>query len=209
MKNKKNKKNKKFLFLSVVGIIAIIILIIFIYKITTKNSKIGNNMSSQEIVDYILNINSYTAKITVQVNSNKNKNKYVLYQEYSSENGNVQEVLEPSNIAGTKIINKDGTLTIENTNLNLSSIFENYNVLEDNCLDLSAFINDCKLSENIEYEETDEEIIIKIKSNNGNKYNENKKMYINKERLIPTRLIIESNNQNTTINIEYNEIELK
>lgn len=202
-------KNKKILFLSVVGIIAIIILIIFIYKIMIKNPKKGNNMSSQEIVDYILNINSYTAKITVQVNSNKNKNKYILYQEYNSENGNVQEVLEPSNIAGIKIINKDGTLTVENTKLDLSTIFENYNMLGDNCLDLSAFINDCKSSENLKYEEVNGEIIIETKSKSNNKYNQNKKMYINKEKLIPTRLIIDDNNQNTTINIEYNEIELK
>ena len=186
-------KNKKILFLLV--IILIVFLIFFIYKNVTKKSKVGNNMSSQEIVDYILNINSYKAKITVNVSSNKNKNKYIIYQEYNKDNGSIQEVIEPSNIAGTKITNKDGNLIIENTNLNLSTIFENYKGLGENDLDLSAFIEDCKSSDNIKAEESNGQIIIE-------------KLYIDKEKLIPTKLIIEDNNQNSTIIIEYNEIEL-
>ena len=200
-------KNKKVLFLFVV-IIIIIFSIIFIYKNMTKKSKVGNNMSSQEIVDYILNINSYRANVTVQVNCNKKTNKYVIFQEYSKENGSVQEVLEPSNIAGTKITNKDGNLVIENTKMNLSTIFENYKGLGENALDLSVFIDDCKLSNNVKSEELNGQVVIETKCNNGNKYRENKKLYIDKEKLIPTKLIIEDNNQNTTINIEYNEIEL-
>ena len=107
-------------------IIFIIVIGVFIYKNMIKNSKNGNNISSQEIVDYILNINSYKANVTIQVNSNKNQNKYIMKQEYNSENGSIQEVIEPSNIAGVRIIKKDGNLTIENTSLNLSTIFENY-----------------------------------------------------------------------------------
>ena len=49
---------------------------------------------------------------------------------------------------------------------------------------------------------------MKTKNNNENKYTENKILYINKETKLPTKLIIEDNNQNTTINIQYNEIEL-
>ena len=155
----------------------------------TKKLINGNNMSSQEIVDYILNINSYKAKITVQVNSNKNSNKYVINQEYNKENGCVQEVLEPSNIAGVKITNRNGNLILENTDLNLSTILENYKGLGSNCLDLSEFIEDCKLLNNIKSEEIDGEVVIEIKSNNDNKYISNKKLYINKEKLIPTKLI--------------------
>ena len=200
-------KNKKILFLVVV-IIIILIFGFFIFKIMTKNKKYGNNMNSQEIVDYILNINSYKAKITVNVSSNKNNNKYVIKQEYSKENGSMQEVIEPSNIAGTKITNKDGNLIVENTNLNLSTIFENYKGLGENDLDLSLFIEECKLSNNYRSEEINGQIIIENKINNGNKYRGNKKLYIDKEKLIPNKLIIEDYNQNTTINIEYNEIEL-
>ena len=47
---------------------------------TAKNLKIGNNSSSQEIVDYILNISSYETQIEVEVKSNKNSNKYKMKQ---------------------------------------------------------------------------------------------------------------------------------
>ena len=189
-------------------IILILIIGIIIYKNVIKNSKIGNNMSSQEIVDYILNINSYKTKITVQVNSNKNKNKYILNQEYNTENGYVQEVIEPLNIAGVKIIRKDGNLKIENTSLNLSTIFENYQGLEENGLDLYTFIDNYKNCDKANFEENNTEIIMKTKNSNENKYVENKILYINKETKLPTKLIIEDNNKNITINIQYNEIEL-
>lgn len=201
------KIHKKMIYL-VILILIIMLGIFFIYKNMIKNSKIGNNMSSQEIVDNILNTKSYKAKVTVQVNSNKNKNKYILKQEYNTENGSVQEVIEPSNIAGVKIIRKDGSLKIENTTLNLSTIFENYQGLEENSLDLSTLIDNYKNNDPSSFEENETEIIMKTKNNNENKYTENKILYINKETKLPTKLIIEDNNQNTTINIQYNEIEL-
>ena len=200
------KLNKKIFYILI--IILIIILVLFIYKKVIKNSKIGNNMTSQEIVDYILNINSYKSNITVQVNSNKNKNKYILNQEYNTENGIIQEIVEPANIKGVRIIKKDGNLNLENTNLNLTTIFENYKGLEENSLDLNAFIDDYKKCNVSNYEENDTEIIMETKSDNQNKYIENKILYINKESKLPTKLIVEDNNQNTTINIQYNEIEL-
>ena len=189
-------------------IIIIIILGLVIYRNMIKNSKNGNNMSSQEIVDYILNLNNYKSNVTVQVNSNKNKNKYILSQEYNTENGCVQEVLEPENIAGVKITKKEGNLLIENTKLELSTIFENYQELEDNVLDLNLFIDDYKKYDKSNYEENDTEIVMKARSSHQNKYMENKILYINKETKKPTKLIIEENNKNMTINIQYNEIEL-
>ena len=200
------KINKKVFYL--ILIILLIIISIIIYKKMIKNSKIGNNMSSQEIVDYILNVNSYKSNVTVHINSNKNKNKYILNQEYNTENGCTQEVIEPANIKGVKIIRKDGNLKIENTPLNLSTIFENYQGLEENSLDLNAFIDDYKKYDKSTFEENDTEIIMKTKNDNQNKYVENKILYINKENKKPTKLIIEDNNQNMTINIQYNEIEL-
>lgn len=199
------KINKKIFYILL--ILIIILLGIIIYKNVIKKSKNGNNMSSQEIVDYILNRTTYTAKILVQVNSNKNTNKYILNQKFNSENESIQEVIEPSNIAGVKIIKKDGNLKIENTTLNLSKIFENYKGLGENYLDLNTFIDDYRKNEKSNFEENDKEIIMKTKSSNQNKYTENKILYINKENKLPTKLIIEDNNQNTTINIQYNEIE--
>lgn len=199
------KSNKKIFYIMI--LVVIILLGIIIYKNVIKKSKNGNNISSQEIVDYILNKTTYTAKISVQVNSNKNTNKYILNQKFNSENESMQEVIEPSNIAGVKIIKKDGNLKIENTTLNLSKIFENYKGLGENCLDLNTFIDDYKKNEKSNFEENDKEIIMKTKSSNRNKYTENKILYINKEIKLPTKLIIEDNNQNMTINIQYNEIE--
>lgn len=197
------KKNYLFIFI----IILVIIFSIFIYKFLIKNKQNGNNISSQEIVDYILNINYYSSNVTIQVNSNKNTNKYILNQEFNrNDQITIQEVKEPLNIAGVRIVKTNGNLMIENTNLNLSTIFENYETLEKNCLDLSSFIEDYKNNKNSSFEENNVEIIMKAKSENI--YTENKILYINKESKKPTKLIIQDNNQNTTINILYNEIEI-
>ena len=158
---KKINKNKKKLFYIII-ILLLICLAIIIYKKMIKNKKYGNNMSSQQIVDYILNVSSYKSTISVQVNSNKNKNKYVIKQEYS-ENKSIQEIIEPLNIQGTKIIKENENLILENTKMNLSHIFENYKGLEENSLDLIAFIQDYKNNENSNFEENDLEIIMKTR----------------------------------------------
>ena len=200
------KINKKIIFIFV--IILFIFIGIIIYKNMIKKSKIGNNMNSQEIVDNILNINSYKSNISVQVNSNKNKNKYILEQEYNTENGTIQTILEPTNIAGVKIINKDNSLTIQNTKLNLTKIFEDYQGLEDNCLDLITFINNYKKCDKSKYEENETEVIMKIRNDSNKQNTNNKILYINKENKLPTKMIIEDNNQNTKLFIQYNEINI-
>lgn len=201
------KKNKKSLY-SLFLIILIILLLLFIFINMTKNKKNGNNINSQKIVDSIVNLNNYTAKIKVQVNSNKNQNKYILFQKYNSQDGSVQEVIEPDNIAGVKLIKKNNNLSIENSILDLKTIFENYNGLEDNSLDLTNFINEYRENHSSYYEEKNEEIIMTTKSNKENKYLKNKKLYIDKKSIKPKKLIINDNNQNTTIIIEYIEVEL-
>ena len=209
MRNKQSFfiRNKKLLFILII-IIIIIFLSIFISKNVIKKQKNGNNMNSQEIVDNILNLKSYKSKISVQVNSNKNQNRYILTQEYNTENGCIQEIIEPENIAGVKIIKKDNNLKIENSQLDLKKIYENYLGLEDNSLDLICFINEYKDNPKSEFEEKNGEIIMKTKANKNNLYLKNKTLYINKENIRPTKLIIQDNNQNSTIIIEYNEIEL-
>ena len=209
MENNKNifQCNKISILCIIIGVL-FIISIVLIIKNMTKNQKNGNNMNSQEIVDSLLNLNSYKAKIKVQVNSNKNKNKYILWQEYNSENGCIQEVIEPENIAGIKITKKDNILNIENTNLNLKTIFDNYIGLEDNSLDLINFVNEFKESNKSKYEEKDGEIKMILKSSKRNKYIKNKVLYIDKESVLPKKLIIKDDNQNMTISIEYIEIEL-
>ena len=191
-------KNKKIIFITLVVILILAILIIFLLN-KTNVKKIGNNSTSQEIVDYILNISSYEAKIEVEVKSNKNTNKYILKQQYISPDVATQEVLEPSNISGIKIIKKGNDLKLENTSLNLSNIFENYEYLADNALDLSCFIEDYKKSQNSNYEEKDNKIIMNVQTKNENKYRQSKKLYIDKSTGNPLKMEITDINQNIKI----------
>ena len=200
-------KKSIWLYLLMIIMICIIIFCVF-QKNTSKVSKNGNNMTSQEIVDYILNISSYKANVTVNINSNKNSNKYILNQEYISPNTNKQEVLEPENIAGVKIIRDENGLTLENTRLDLATIYENYNYIADNCLDLSSFIDDYSSYSKASCEEKDNQFIMKTESINKNNYTKNKFLYVDKQTLKPIRLEIKDNNQKTTINILYNEVEI-
>ena len=189
-------------------IILIIIGGIFFYKNRVKNSKSGNNKTSQEIVDYILNISSYEVQVTVNVTSNKNSNKYILKQIYQSPNKSMQEVIEPSNIEGVKIENDGTNLKIENSQLNLNKILENYNYLGDNCLDLYSFIEDYKQDNKSKFEEKDTEIIMKTCSNIENIYIQEKILHIDKKTMNPTQMEIKDNKQKTTINILYNEVKV-
>lgn len=201
------KKSKIILFLIIIILLVGILFLVF-SKNTAKVFKNGNNKTSQEIVDYILNISSYKLNVTVEVISNKNTNKYILKQQYVSPNISSQEVIEPSNIAGIKITNDGTNLKLENSNLNLSTIFENYNYLGDNCLDLIAFIENYKTNPESEFIEEENEIIMKTKSGNENKYTKNKILYIDKDKCEPTKLEIKDNNEKTTVYILYNEVEI-
>ena len=194
------------------GLILLIIVIVMggviFYKNRVKNSKIGNNKNSQEIVDYILNISSYEVNVTVNVTSNKNSNKYILKQTYQSPNQSTQEVIEPSNIAGVKIENDGTNLKIENSQLSLSTILENYNYLGDNCLDLYSFIEDYKQDEKANFEEKDEEVIMKTNSQLDNIYMQEKILHIDKKTYNPIQMEIKDNKQKTTIYRLYNEVKV-
>jgi len=194
------------------AILLIIILIgiggMIFYKKSLKLNKIGNNKSSQEVVDYILNLSSYETKITVTVASNKNTNKYILKQEFKSPNMSTQEVIEPSNITGIKIINDGTTLKLENTNLNLNTILENYTYLGNNCLDLSTFIEEYKKDDTASYEERESEIIMKTKSSLDNIYIKEKILHIDKRTGMPKQMEIKDNKQKNTIYILYNEVRI-
>ena len=191
-------------------LLIIIILIggIIFYKNRVKDLKSGNNKTSQEIVDYILNISSYEVQVTVDVTSNKNSNKYILKQKYQSPNKSIQEVVEPSNIAGVRLENDGTNLKLENSQLNLNTILENYNYLGDNCLDLYSFIEDYKQDSNSSYEEKDTEIIMKASSNIENIYVQEKILHIDKKTYNPTQMEIKDNKQKTTIYILYNEVKV-
>ena len=90
-------------------------------------------------------------------------------------------------------------IKIENSQLDLTTILENYNYLGSNCLDLSSFIEDYKTDEKSQYKESENEIIMKTK---------NKILHINKETHNPTQMEIKDNKQKTTIYILYNEVKI-
>ena len=187
---------KIFILLFIIILIAIGLFIFFNNK-GTKNFKIGNNTSSQEIVDYILNINSYEAVIEVDVKSNKNENKYKIKQVYNGNDNNSQEVLEPSNIAGVKLIKEGNNLKLENSNLNLTNILQNYEYISDNALDLSSFIDNYKNNSNSKWDEKDDKIIMKTS---------NRTLYINRENGLPKKMEIQDTGKKTAIYILYNEV---
>lgn len=193
-------------------IILIIILCLlgglFFYKKSIKNSKIGNNKNSQEIIDYILNLSSYETKIEVEIVSNKNSNKYIIKQKFQEPNINMQEVIEPSNIEGIKIINDGTNLKIENSILNLETMIENYTYLGDNCLDLSTFIEEYKKNNENNYEIDENKIIMKVMNNSNNQYTKQKVLYIDKNTQQPIKMEIKDNKQKNRINILYKEVKI-
>ena len=175
--------------------ILIIICLIFFMIMIIKHFKNGNNMSNksvEEIEQYILNISGYEAKVKITVNSNKNSNSYIAKQKYVKENNLYkQEILEPENIKGT-VFTYDGTnLKIENSKLNLSKMYENYNYIGSNDLSLAQFIDDYNEAQEKSINEKNGTIIMEAKIKNGNKYREVKKLYIEKSNASPIKLEVQ------------------
>ncbi len=123
-------------------LIFLILFLLFYYK----NKKTGNtifNQSEEKIIETVLNMVAYEAKLDVTIETNKNKTQYRIEQ--SMKNGiSKQEVLEPENIAGV-ITEYDGTnLKIKNNKLNLETTFENYQYMVENRLWLDSFVQEDK-----------------------------------------------------------------
>ena len=167
--------------------------------------KIGNTMSSQEIMDNILNISAYETIIEVEINSNKNTNEYIIKQKYIAPNISEQEVLEPENIQGIKITKKENELKVENSKLNISKIYNHYEYMTDNCMDLNTFIDNYKADNKKHWEEKDNEILL-FTENEENKYTRYKTLYISKETGKPTKMEIKDNSKRRIIYILYKEV---
>ncbi len=197
---------KKIKVILIIVIILAAVLTIFLINKTYNTKKIGNNISN--LKDYILNISSYEAEITVEITNNKNTNKYLILQKYVSPNQSYQEILEPENIKDFRTTYDGSTLKIENTRLDLNTIYEGYNYIGENNLFLSSFIKDYIESEKSECEEKDQVLIMKAQTSGTNKYNVYKTLYIDKKTAKPTKLEIKDVNKNTTVYILYNEIKI-
>lgn len=203
-----SKKLKKILIILLPIITLLLIIFIIFNNKMAKNFKIGNTKSSQEIVEKILNISSYETQISVQVKSNKNENKYIINQKYIKPNILEQEIVEPENIKGLKVIKNDQETKIENTKLNLTKIFNGYNELTGNNLDLITFIEEYKENTKSKFEEKNNEIIMKTESEKDLRYQKYKNLYIDTKTGEPTKLEIKDNNKETVVYILYNKVKL-
>ncbi len=201
-------KKKIFLIILILIILGISIFLMFFNNKEAKNMKIGNNSSSQDVVNYILNINSYEAEINVEINSNKNNNKYKIKQKYENSGIITQEIIEPNNIKGVRITKENDNLRIENTDLNLNIILEKYAYLSDNILDLDSFIENYKNNNESKFSEKNDELILETVDNSNNKNPKHKKLYIDRKTANPIKMEIKDTNKNSTIYIIYNEVKV-
>ena len=208
---KEKKQNKKTIIIIAIIIITILSISTIFIKKQFKNNKIGNNSSSQEIIENLINISSYEAEIEMTVYSNKNENKYKIKQTYNKEGEqekSSQEILEPSNIAGIKISQEKDKLTLENSNLSLTNIIENYKYITDSCIDLSSFIKEYKNNAEKKQEEDSVNIKLEIATANTNPYIKYRKLEIDKKTGKPIKMECKSENKKETVYILYNEVKL-
>lgn len=210
------KLNKKFIIVSMIAVLIVTAIILyFFFKNANKNLNIGNNLSNktlQEVEEYILNISSYEAEIEVSVESNKNKTKYIISQNYVSPNIEKQIVKEPSNIQGLETIYDGKKLTIHNSKLNLTTIYENYPYLTDNFLWLHSFIEDYRNAkangEKTKLYEENNQIIMEVELSNTNQYVASKKLVIDKITGTIQKLVVQDKNQKNLVYILYNEMKM-
>lgn len=203
---------KKKILIGIVIILMIMgVMFYFFRKNNYKTVEFGNNSikSAESIKEYILNISSYEADISLEVTSNKNTNKYRLKQKYASPNIFKQEVVEPENIQGLTTTYDGTNLKIDNTNIGLNEVYENYKYISENSLCLYNFIEEYKTSNYAKCEEKDDMLIMEVKvENNSNKYIAYKKLYINKNTAKPIKMEIQDKNQKMLVYILYNEIKI-
>ena len=190
----------------IIGIILISIIFIsfsvfkFFNKKMISNSKIGNNSSSQEIINHILNISSYELIAEVEIKSNKTVNKYKMKQQYIYPDIQTQEIIEPENISGVKLMRNKNEIKLINTTLNLVTIFKEHQYITNNILNLSDFIEEYKKDDKTSYKEENNHIILEL--------NSKRSLYIDKNTGEIMKMQIEDNNKNTMVYILYNEVKV-
>ena len=197
--------NKKIMF--IFGIICIIFFLIFYYIFCIYGN---NNIRNQNelLKDIFKKLERYEANIDVEVISNKNENKYNMFQIVDGENSKLV-VNTPENVKGLEIEFKDGNLKITNEKTSTEKVYENYKLLMKNSLFIESFIEDYKNYESI-ITENEEEIVIQIDmGKNNNTYIKSKELYLNKKTELPTKLLIKDDNQKINTSIIYNDIKIK
>lgn len=210
------KLNKKVVIIGMIAVLMITAIILYFFlKNPNKNLNIGNNLNNktlQEIEEYILNISSYEAEIEIAVESNKNKTKYLLEQKYVSPNIEKQVVKEPSNIQGLETIYDGNKLTIHNSKLNLTTIYENYPYLTDNFLWLHSFIEDYREAKSngqkTKLYEENNQVIMEVELSNETPYVASKKLVIDRITGNIQQLVVQDKNKKNLVYILYKEIKM-
>lgn len=194
---------KKVLFIFVP--ICIIVFLGF-YYIFLKN---GNNKTKEKIVDYVINnYYVYEANVLVTVNSNKNINKYNMYQIVNHKKSRCI-INEPTELNGLTIENDENGLFIKNEKYNMEKRYGEYISILNNSLFLNTFLEDLKKN-NYEVKENENEYAINVELiNNPNTYVKYKELYVDKNTKLPTKLMIKNKDQKNYISIIYNNIKIK
>ena len=195
----KSKINNKIILITILVLLIVSFLIgmKFLNKNYYNSGKFGNNTSIKEIEKTILNINSYKAEIEVTIKSNKNENKYKLYQEVK-DGKEMQKVIEPESLKGTEIIYENGNLQIKNTQINASKIYTNYPYIANNELFLNDFLNNFNKSTNKEIRKEENKIVFILR--NGKIYNQEQILTIEKNSSIDNENKPQNNDQNNNEN---------
>lgn len=184
-----------------------LILIILGYKFfipgNTKNIE-----SEVQLEEYILNINDYELEGNVTVYSNKNINTYKLKQQKKCDYQR-QEIVNDDENYGLIIENEGNKITIKNTVLDLTSVFENYEDVAKNSMGLSCFIEDYRETKDAEITEEGQCYKISVNVRNSqNKYVASKCLWINKKNRKIEKFEVSDINNNKTIFIEYTKFEI-
>ena len=187
----KDKKNKFIIILFLLIIILIVSTLIIFNNNRTKKIKIGNNSSSQEIVDYILNISSYEAKVEVK---QADKEKTTTFENNQFRRNTVNNQQTSGYVRNNNYKNND----YRNNNYR-----DNYEYISKNDLDLNCFIDNYKNNEKSEYIEKDNQIIMKTKI-----FNMEKLLYIDKDTVLPVKMEIKDDSKKNEIYILYNEVKI-
>lgn len=197
---------KKIFIIALIFIIITLMMLYFFTKNNYKTTEFGNTniKSAEDIKEYILNLKSYEAEVSIEIKSNKNQNQYKMKQIYETPNLARGEVIEPQSVKGIITTYDGNNLKIENTALNLSKIYENYPYVAGNVLWLSDFINQYKNNPNATFKEEDQIIM----QTNIQDKSIIETLYIDTKTKKPTKLTIEDMNKKMLVYILYNEIKI-
>lgn len=188
-----------------------ILLCLFLCIFGYKFFIVGNNKNIEnvgQVSDYILNIKNYNLDAKVTVYSNKNSNTYSLRQ-YKKDDYQRQEVISDDENYGLIIENEGKKITIKNTTLDLTSVFENYKEIASNSIGLDSFISDYENSNETKITEDEQYYMLFVKiKDSQNRYIQNKTLYVNKKNSQIEKIEVRDINNNGTIFIEYTRFEI-